>query len=98
MAMGASPDVIESTKKQASGETDIDCEIWPENEEVFMLFNSLSTQWRISFSGSFIGINYPSIESSMNMLGTKKKRRAELFNDIKTMERAALPILNRKKD
>ncbi|WP_430229943.1 DUF1799 domain-containing protein [Nitrosomonas communis] len=98
IAMGAPPDVIESTQTQASGETDTDCEIWPENEEAFMLFNSLATQWRISFTGSFIGLNYPSIESSMNMLGTKKKRKAELFNDIKIMERAALPILNRKKD
>lgn len=34
----------------------------------------------------------------MNLLGTKKKRRAELFNDMRIMERAALEILNRKRD
>lgn len=98
IAMNAPPDVIDRAKARFTGQDSQDCEIWPENLQAYELFEMLATQWRITDAGFYIGIDYPSVQASMAMIGIKAKQRSTLFEDIRTMERAALQVLNRKKD
>lgn len=57
------------------------------------LFTRLSTQWRYGGMGGIIGLDYPSLESVMRMLRVKDK--AGILDQIQTMERAALEVLNK---
>lgn len=98
LAMGAPPDVIEATQKQASGETENDCEVWAENETVFRVFLALRRSWQIDgMSGRCYGLDRPAIESTLNMMGIKRKHQPEMLALLMIMEDAALPILNKKK-
>lgn len=73
------------------------CQIWEENLESFTVFQALTTQWRVSDMGHFFGLIYPAVESVLNLMITSKKRKSELFYDIRVMESAALEILNRER-
>lgn len=74
-------------------------EVWPENMPSVRFFSIVSGQWRAlaGFAGSrFIGLDYAAVESSMNMHGIKHKQRPRIFEDLRVMEDAALPLLNRR--
>ena len=97
IAANAPAEVIEAARRNFGGDEIDDCEVWEENWESVMLYLSLETQWVISPIGRPVGINYPSIESAMNMASIKKKRRALLFDDVRLMESVALSIFSEKK-
>lgn len=61
-----------------------------------MLFIAVATQWTVSLSGQPIGINYVSLESTMNILSIKKNARAALFADVRLMELEALEVFREK--
>lgn len=94
---GAPVEIIESYREKLKLEQDSGCEIWQENLESFSVFQALTTQWRISDMGYFFGLNYPAVESVLNMMGFNRKRKAEIFEDIRIMENAALEVLNKEK-
>ncbi len=97
IAANAPPDIIAGAERKLATGNDADgCEVWPENWESVTLFLALQTQWTVSPAGRFIGINYPSVESLMNIPGVKKKRRVAMFDDIRLMELAALGVLHEK--
>lgn len=96
VAMGAPPEIIAAAKNRITRQEEYDCEVWPENWESVTLFLALQTQWTVSPAGRFIGINYPSIESVMNISGVKKKGRMDMFDDIRLMELVALGVLHEK--
>lgn len=70
----------------------------PENLEPFGLFMSLQTQWRWIASGMGkavrVGLSYPSVESTLRMMRIRGARVAEVFADIRAMERSALEAWN----
>lgn len=70
--------------------------IWPENVETVSLFLRLQTQWVIGAMGGFVGLNYPSVLAVLDFL--KVENRAEVFEGLQVMERAALAVLNARKD
>jgi hypothetical protein len=73
--------------------------IWPENAEAFDLFVSLETQWRLlaGFGAvGYIGLDYAAVRGELRARGIKD--RARVFEDLRVMERAALPILNQHDD
>ena len=72
-------------------------EIWPENEESIALFSSLSTQWRIGFSGP-TGLDYNVLFTRMALLNIGADSQERLFQDIRVIEREALQILNKRDD
>ncbi|WP_293006869.1 DUF1799 domain-containing protein [Nitrosomonas sp.] len=74
-----------------------DCEVWEENWESVTLFLAMNTQWIISADVGYVGINYVALESSMKMSGTKKKKRAVIFDDVRLMESIALEVLRDRK-
>lgn len=76
-------------------------EIWPENEEAFLIFCALQTQWhRISGLGGTArtGLMYSEARLEMRERGLKPARRNELMDDLRVMERAALETWNSDKD
>lgn len=72
-------------------------EIWPENEESIALFSSLSTQWRIGFSGP-TGLDYNVLFTRMALLNIGADSQERLFQDIRVIESEALQILNKRDD
>lgn len=97
---GAPPDVIEQVRKAAK-KSQKDFEVFEDNWQSLLFFVGLKTQWNISIGGMggaiYLGLNYQSVESAMNLKQVPKKARAELFNDLQVMEEAALEVLNKAK-
>lgn len=96
IAANAPGDVIARVMARSDRESEASCEVWAENWQVLELFIALSTQWTISAMGQCTGLHYPSVESTMNMLCIPCESRAELFADVRIMERAALEFINQK--
>ncbi len=61
--------------------------IWPENVETADVFFALETQWR---NGG--GLDYGAIPGTLKMMVVKKKRRRQVFQGLRVMERAALEV------
>jgi hypothetical protein len=75
------------------------CEVWEENWPVVELFMGLGTQWAVlaGFGASMhMGLPSTAIEAELRM--RRVKNRAQVLDDLRAMERAALPILNQKND
>lgn len=68
-------------------------ELWPENEEAFVIFCALQTQWHL-VSGAArtarAGLMYSEATSYMRERGLRRARRLELLEDLRVMERSAL--------
>lgn len=77
---------------EGEGATDDDgpLHIWPQNHQVFRLFMGLQTQWRRKPNGALDGLRYDAIKALMWALGTKKRDRAQLWEQLQDMEREAL--------
>lgn len=74
-------------------------EIWAENWLTVRLFLDLSTQWRLAVGmgcAVWLGLDYPAVLAHLRMRGVKRCDRARIFDGIRIMEGAALPILNRQ--
>jgi hypothetical protein len=65
------------------------------------LFLALQTQWRIvqgMGGGSFTGLDYAAADAAMRMLDIPRRERPEMFAGLCHMERAALFILNQRRE
>ena len=72
-----------------------DCEVWPDNWEVWCLFYELSGQWdRAGVDGSPVSLKYQVLFHRMDDLGIVGDKREQMFQDIRHMEREALKIMN----
>ena len=72
-------------------------EIWPENIAALEVFLELSTQWRaVAGAGGVViqGLGYADVQACMQMRGVPARDRAELFLNLRIMERAALQVMN----
>lgn len=72
-------------------------ELWPENEQVIMLFSSLSTQWRVGMNGP-TGLDYGVLYHKMNRMNLTPIEYEMLEADIRVVEREALAVMNKKDD
>lgn len=75
----------------------IDFEVWPENWNAVMFYLGLSTQWRLAPMGGVVGLDYTGVEAAMRMQRIPAAERPALFDQLRIMELAALPILNARK-
>lgn len=71
-------------------------DVLPDNWDAFVLFDTMSTQWRTGFSGR-TGLDYSALPSVMNLLGFPKKIRNSLFQDVIVMETEALLVMSEEK-
>jgi hypothetical protein len=60
---------------------------------VLELFVALSTQWRIGMSGA-TGLDYAVLFAVMDLHGIAQTDRRERFDELRTLERAALEVMS----
>lgn len=92
--------MLQDEGNEAQPEEAVFC-VWPEHVEAVELFCALATQWRVAagFGGvMFLGLDYQAVEAAMRLRGVKPRDRARLFAQLRVMEAAALPELNRRRD
>lgn len=64
-------------------------EVWPDNWQAWSLFCQVSTQWRIGMGGP-TGLDYGAIYPLLDRISADQSEWMDLFDDIQTLERAAL--------
>ena len=69
-------------------------EIWPDNMQAVNVFIASSTQWRID-SKRATGLDYTAVESTMRMMGIKRKDMGDILEDIRVMEYEALDTMRK---
>jgi len=68
-------------------------EVFPENYQAALCFQSLLTQWRVGMNGR-IGLDYSVIQDVLKLLGIKRKKWEEIFHSIRVMEDEALVTIH----
>lgn len=71
--------------------------VWPENREVVELFLACRSQWRCMATPVgviYAGLDYPAVQSVMQMCGVDGEQRKEIFGGVQVMEFAAMKVLN----
>lgn len=69
-------------------------EVWPDCWQAFLIFQSMSTQWR-SGVGGVTGFDYNVLPWLMKLHSIEDEATA--FNDIRVMERAALAKIHEER-
>jgi hypothetical protein len=68
--------------------------VWPENESSVMAFLECQTQWRVTSTMRqliWLGLDYVAVRAVLDAEGHGR----DVFEDLRVMEAAALPVLNR---
>ena len=55
----------------------------------------MSTQWRVGMNG-YTGLDYNALPVVMRLLGIKRNEYAQIFDDVRLMESAAMQEINKK--
>lgn len=66
-----------------------------DNWQTVMLFCQCATQWRYGAFGGVIGMDYAGVNAVLD-LTVKRRDRADVFEGLQVMERAALAVMNEK--
>lgn len=69
--------------------------LWPENVQAVALFSRLSSQWRAGALG-VVGLDYNVLFHEMDRMDLERDEYDRLFEDIRTMEAAALEEMRRE--
>lgn len=91
---------VEGTLPEDPFDEDVGFGVWPENWETFLMFLRVSTQWNVGGMGGFLGLRYEGVWGVLDRYLRDKttEERIEVFEDLQIMERAALEVLNEKKE
>lgn len=63
--------------------------MWPDNWTAVLVFESLSTQWRVGMSGP-TGLDYAVLPTVLRLAAVPRAEWADTFECIRVMEVAAL--------
>jgi hypothetical protein len=69
-----------------------DVEVWPENVQAFTLFAKVGTQWRVGATG----LDYCAVYPLLDKEAKDDDEWWQLFDDIQTLESAALDSMSNK--
>ncbi|MDX9668763.1 DUF1799 domain-containing protein [Pseudomonas sp. P8_250] len=72
-------------------------EVWPDSWAGFMLFEAMSTQWKVGMGGA-IGMDYQSLPVVAKYMEVPDELMPLAFNDIRVMESEVLKKMNEGKD
>jgi hypothetical protein len=101
IAMQAAPEVIDAVKKQHASKEE-NFAVYEDNWESLMFFLAVANQWNVTANVSnliYLGLNWSGIESVIRTFRpVQKAKRAQLFDDLRIIERAALSVLNKTKE
>lgn len=70
--------------------------VWEENWPAVMFFSRLSTQWRMIGMSGPSGLDYTAVLSLLRTLRLPRDESEALFEDVQTMERAALQEMGKR--
>lgn len=70
-------------------------ELWPEHCLALEVMRLMRTQWRVGFSGE-TGLDYAALPIVLRIAGVKRADQAQLLDDLRVMERAALEEIHRE--
>ncbi|KQQ32053.1 hypothetical protein ASF61_16775 [Duganella sp. Leaf126] len=84
--------------QMAAAEEAREVALWPENAPVFVLFREQQTQWRTGPMGGVTGLDYTCAHRSLDRMGLTPEELDEWESDLRVMEYAALPVLNKVKE
>lgn len=96
--LGAPLEVIEASRVKPVVE-EVSFLVWEENWRAVSVFLAMGTQWRTSVGMAgvvFHGLDYQALESVLRLEGIPPEDWSGLFDALRVMERAALPLLNEK--
>lgn len=68
-------------------------EVWPENVQAYMVFDALSTQWRVGMNGA-TGLDYNVLPEIWRRTKTPVADRDDVFRCLQVMENAALEMMS----
>jgi hypothetical protein len=89
----------EAREQEAAADT---FEIHEDNVLVLSAFLALQTQWRIVAGGMSLpvyqGLDYAAIPVVLDSMRIRRSDRPDMIVGLRTMESAALPVLNRRRD
>ncbi|QLG93518.1 DUF1799 domain-containing protein [Pseudomonas yamanorum] len=71
--------------------------IWPDNWDVFRVFEAMSTQWRTGVCGA-TGMDYSVLSGVIRMCGVPISQRQTIFNDFRRMEAEALHVMAEQRE
>ena len=63
--------------------------MWPENWPAFSLFRRLQTQWQVGMNGR-TGLRYEALYPLLDRLTDSQEQWAQMFDDVRVLEYAAL--------
>ena len=94
-----SPAEIEREISAGQARREDGLDVWPDNALAWDVWLQLTTEWNVAFGAmggiAYLGLPARAIESTANLMGIRgRKKRARLFQELKEMEEAALPVLN----
>jgi hypothetical protein len=72
-------------------------ELWPDTWPAFLLFEAMSTQWRVGMSGA-IGLDYQALPVVAKYLEVAEEDMPLAFNDLRLMESEALKHMAKGRD
>lgn len=67
-------------------------EIWPECHQAFLIFQRMTTQWRVGGMGGPTGLDYNVLFALTERLGLSTEDRDQLEEDVMVMESEVLTI------
>lgn len=66
--------------------------LWPCNEQAWLHWCEVQTQWRGIGMGGATGLDYASVTAYLREAVPKRKPRADIFEGIRAAERATLAV------
>lgn len=73
-------------------------DIWPDNAPAWRLFCAVGTQWRTTGMGAYIGLDYSPLFELMTRQGLSGQEWQDMFDDIQTLEAAALEQIRKNQE
>lgn len=70
-------------------------EVWPENWQAYRLLSEIQTQLRVGGFG-VVGLDYNVLFKKMDRMNLNPEEYDQLESDVRTMELAALSVINAK--
>lgn len=84
---------------RAAAKVDDDFRVFEENWQAVGIFSVMATQWKLVAGAAdvlYMGLDYGSIEPVLRLEGVPAADWRQVFQDLRVMERAALPLLNER--
>ncbi len=76
---------------------DVTADVWPENWQTYLIFVSMSSQWRIGMHGP-TGLDYSAMPFVFRMHGVKRQDWPEMYTSMRIMEASALEAISSRKE